>query len=116
MAKECRVDFPNDLIISAKSLEHLGLSELAWSWEEAIRTVEFLCKNNYSILGGDVYLMAEGSLDSTYDSWYFNRNEAKSNQQLIKESSERAIKYINEYHEMNGDDYYYSLVFEQYNK
>jgi len=103
--------FPEELINLAKPLEHLGISEMAWDRENAIKVVEFLYKNNYAIIGGDVYKIVKGNLDSTYDSWYSNRNEAKSNQDFLQESINRAKAYINQYHERNGRDYYYSIVF-----
>jgi len=68
--------------------------------------------SDYAILGGDVYLMKDGILNTTYDSWYFNRNETNSVRKFILESSKRAINYIIQYHDKNGSDYYYSIVFE----
>lgn len=46
-----KVELPKDLIDSAKSLEHIGVSEMAWDWENAIRAIEFLYQCNYAILG-----------------------------------------------------------------
>jgi len=111
MSIDYKANLPEELTNLAKPLNHLGISEIAWDGENAIKVVEFLNKNNYAIIGGDVYKIVDGNLDSTYDSWYFNRNEAKSNQEFLQESMERAITYINQYHEGNGKDYYYSIVF-----
>jgi hypothetical protein len=104
-------DFPEELYSSAKSLEHLGISELAWGWESVIKAIKFLCERNYVILGGDVYQLINGSLKSTYDSWYINKNEVKPNNNFVEESMNKAISYINLYHEKNGTGFYYSIVF-----
>ena len=113
MSIKYKENLPEELINLAKPLEHLGISELAWNWEIAIKVIEFLNKSNYAILGGDVYKMVDGKLDSTYDSWYFNKNETKSNQELLQQSSNRAIIYINQYHYRNSAEYYYSVVFSK---
>ncbi|AQM59813.1 Imm40 family immunity protein [Clostridium baratii] len=104
-------NFPKELIDMSKSLKNIGVLELAWNKENSIKVIDFLNKNNYLILGGDVYKTIDGELNSTYDSWYFNKDKSKSSQELLHESRNRAIEYINKYHEMNGQDYYYSIVF-----
>jgi len=101
---------PKKLINSAKSLEHLGIVELAWDCQNAVMVVEFLCEYNYAILGGDVYRLINGGLESTYDSWYLNKDVTKSREQFVEESKNKAIAYISQYHARNGDDFYYSLV------
>lgn len=106
-------NFPKELIDLAKTLEHLKISELAWDFENAIKVIDFLNQNNCAILGGDVYKIVDENLDSTYDSWYFNRNEAKSNQDFLHGSMIRAITYISKYHENNGNEYYYSIIFSK---
>lgn len=104
-------NFPKELTDLAKSLEHIGISGMAWNLENSIKVIDFLNENNYLILGGDVYKLIDGELNSTYDSWYFDKDKSKSSQELLHESRNRAIEYINKYHEINGQDYYYSIVF-----
>lgn len=103
-------DLPKELSDSAKSLEHIGISEMAWDWQNAIKAVEFLYQCNYVVLGGDVY---NGHLESTYDSWYINKDEAKSREEFIRQARDRAVSYISQYHDTNGDEYYYSIVFDK---
>lgn len=105
--------FPEELFDLAKSLEHLGISEMAWDWQNAIKVVEFLCTCNYAVLGGDVYRLINGNLESTYDSWYINKDEIKSREEFVEEVRNRAISYISQYHDGNGEDYYYSVVFDK---
>lgn len=104
------ITMPKELTESARSLEHLGISELAWNWKSAIKAIEFLSNNNCAILGGDVYDLNDDELNVTSDSWYFNKSEARSDQDYLIESSKRAITYINQYHARNGEDFYYSIV------
>lgn len=105
--------FPIKLLNVAKSLNHLGILDIAWDWESAIMVVEFLSDCNYAVLGGDVYRLNNDSLESTYDSWYLNKDMSKSREQFVEETKSKAISYINQYHEINGDDFYYSVVFEK---
>lgn len=105
-----KADLPRELIASAKSLEHIGISEMAWDWQNAIKAVEFLCQCKYAVLGGDVY---NGNLESTYDSWYINKDDAKSSDEFIKQARDKAISYIKQYHDINGNEFYYSIVFDK---
>jgi hypothetical protein len=104
--------FPQELLNMAKSLEHLGLSEMAWDFETAIRVVEFLYESNYAILGGDVYRLIDGNLYSTYDSWYLNRDETISKPEFIEQSRTKAVSYITNYFDKNNKSFYYSIVFD----
>jgi hypothetical protein len=103
--------FPKELIDSAKSLKHLGSSELAWNWENAQKVIESLSKNNFAILGGDVYCMSEGYLRLTCDSWYYNKHESETYQDYLQNSANRATEYISQYHSKNGNEFYYSIIF-----
>lgn len=105
--------FPDMLLDSAKSLDGIGVLELAWDWKNAIRVVEFLWEHNYAILGGDVYQLSDGKFHSTYDNWYVNKNIKKSKKEFLEETKSKAISYISKYSEMNGDGFYYSIVFEK---
>lgn len=106
------INLPKELVELAVSLKHLGISEIAWNWENVIKIIEYLNKNNCVILGGDVYKLNGSSIEVTYDSWYFNMDEAATKQELLQKSYNRAIAYVNQYHQSNGSKYYYSLVFK----
>ena len=105
-----KLNLPKELIDSAKSLKHIGISEIAWDWQNVIKAVEFLYQCNYAVLGGDVY---NSNLESTYDSWYINKDEAKSRDEFIRQARDKAISYINQYHDTNGNGFYYSIVFDK---
>jgi len=102
---------PNDLLDSAKALKQLGLQEIAWEHNDALRVMECLGDKGYLILGGDVYRLTENSLESTYDSWYINRDNSRSWSEVVRESVEKGISYIAKYRELNGENFLYSIVF-----
>lgn len=117
MKNNCATNFPSNfpelLINSGKSLEHLGILEIAWNWKNAIRVVEFLCMQKYVILGGDVYEFKDDNLHTTYDSWYINKDRKQNEQEFIEETKKKSISYINQYYKQKGENFYYSIVFDK---
>lgn len=103
--------FPKELFNTANSLKHLGISDVAWDWQNAIKVIMLIYKSNHAVLGGDIYRMTNAGLTSTYDSWYFNQANAKSWHEYVAESKDKAISYIKKYHNINGEDFYYSVIF-----
>jgi len=101
--------FPDEVIKNAIDLRCIGIHEFAWRYDYALMAVYALNENNHIILGGDVYNLADkdGFLSSTRDSWYFNKNSIGNN---VAESNEKALDYINKYHNRNGDYFCYSIV------
>jgi hypothetical protein len=108
-------NFPEQLIRTGISLDHLGIIEIAWDKNDAIAAISFLCNSGYIILGGDVYVMDNGCLQYTYDNWFFEPRALKDHQNihnyLIQKSKDKAIHYVNQYYKMNGDKFYYTVVF-----
>lgn len=104
---------PEELLILAKSLQHLGIVELAWDWDNVIKVIDILSESNYAILGGDVYKLNKGKLEAVYDNWYTNKDKGKPIEEFIELSRSRAISYINQYHLRNGNTYYFSIVAEK---
>lgn len=107
------IQLPITVISSAISLKELGITDLAWKWEDIHHVIEFLKKNGYAILGGDVYFIENNQIETTYDSWYINRETGKSWCDYIKESEKVTVDYINEYYSKNGGDFCYSLVYSK---
>lgn len=104
-------DFPMDLLDSGCSLQSVGVSEIAWPYEDAIKVIKFLTSRGYAILGGDVYLRSDGKLTSTCDSWYATKDMSMPWEQFVVESMRIAVSYIELYHERNGGGFLYSIVF-----
>lgn len=105
-------NFPEELLVKSKNLKKIGICALAWNWEDAIKVAEFLCSNNYSLLGGDVYKLSKDELEATFDNWYINEDITKSWSENIMLSKNRAIEYIRQYHDRSGENFYYSFVFK----
>jgi len=100
---------PKELIKVGHSLESLGISEIAWESQDALKAIDFLASKGFAILGGDVYTYDKKGIQSTYDSWYINKKVSES---FIQESRKKAFDYIIEYVKDNGCNYLYSIVFE----
>ncbi|HOA81849.1 Imm40 family immunity protein [Acetivibrio saccincola] len=100
---------PKELLSAGHNLEFMGISEMAWRSQDALKVIDFLANKGYVILGGDVYTCDKNGIDSTYDSWFTNRTIGGS---IIEESRNKAFEYINEYCKNNGDSYLYSIIFE----
>ena len=92
-----------------KSLDDMGMSEIAWKSQDALKVIDFLAKKGNTILGGDVYTYSENEIESTYDSWYSNKSISEN---VVQESRDKAFEYITEYNKNNGDNYLYSIIFE----
>lgn len=98
---------PNSLIDKGIHLDkHLGINEYAWRYSEIIDVINLVSENNLKILGGDVYFFYKDTIRVTYDNWFVS---SKSQEESISYS----LKYINEYHNNNGDDYIYSIVVKE---
>jgi hypothetical protein len=96
--KECI--FPKKLMEKVINLEKLGVVEIAWQKETAVEVIDFLCDNNYVILGGDVYQydIESNDINPTVDGWYTNQKDSTDWFQFVKESKIKAIDYINTYY------------------
>lgn len=101
---------PQNLLEVGISLESIGIAELAWESKPALDVIEFLSGNGFHILGGDVYSYRENSVDSTYDSWYYNETNCNDS---VENSKKRAMEYIVDYSNLNGDGYLYSIIFKK---
>ncbi|MEK5389039.1 Imm40 family immunity protein [Margalitia sp. FSL K6-0131] len=107
------IQLPNTIKSLAISLDELGITDLAWKWGDVQHVIEFLKQNDFAILGGDVYIIENNQINTTYDSWYINRGPGESWYDYINECEKKTIEYINEYHFKNGDNYCYSLVYNK---
>ncbi len=100
---------PDELQRTAYPLEEFGVNEYAWNYEEVKKVIVSLAEQKYAILGGDVWKKEGTSFISTYDGWYLNYGSL-SWDDYIEQSKEKALAYIDFYHDRNGDDYYYVPV------
>ncbi|MDO4774450.1 MAG: Imm40 family immunity protein [Aerococcaceae bacterium] len=83
--------------------EQFGVSEYAWTYEDILSICLIIQQENLIILGGDVYAYANGTIQSTYDSWCY---EGESSQDSVV----KTIEYMNRYVERNGENFLFVLV------
>jgi hypothetical protein len=101
--------FPKDLLQSAKSLSDLGIADVAWQYEDAVKALDWYISHSYAILGGDVYRSEGEYFIITYDSWYINQEKLPW-EQYVQISRNKAFSYMETYFQRNGNNYYYTLV------
>jgi hypothetical protein len=101
-------EIPIDLLKNSISLEELGIYELAWKRESAIKVIDNLFNNEYLILGGDVYSIKQ-EVNLTYDNWFIV-HEGQDMDKFATYTKQKAVKYINDYYNLNGDEFCYSIV------
>lgn len=100
---------PTEILRVGKSLDDMGISEITWKSQDALKVIDYLAKKGNTILSGDFYTYSENEIEPTYDSWYSNKSIREN---VVKESRGKAFEYITEYNKNNGDDYLYSIIFE----
>ena len=95
------MDIPEQLKGKEISLSSIGLSEVAWKYEDALSLIEYCEKNKIFILGGDVLAKEDNKYRHNYDNWYFDKDQGN-----YKDSINKTKKYITNY--PKGD---YAFVF-----
>ena len=87
------------------SLKLLGINEYAWDYKNITDIISLLREKKISILGGDVYIVKNVIINTTFDSWYF---DTKSDADY-EDSYKKAIDYINIF-ETKEEKYIYSII------
>jgi hypothetical protein len=80
--------------VRARSLEALGLNEVAWTQEDALQVLDQLRGMPVAILGGDVYSSKTGHLMPTYDNWCCDRHADEDFAAFAARSQRVAAEYI----------------------
>lgn len=84
------------------SLEESGIHDIAFPRQEALRVVQTCRILGISILGGDVYHKNDSAIELSYDNWYYDKNPVVSDLENIRQSCNRAERYIKNYHDHSG--------------
>lgn len=92
-------------INEALSLSAIGINEYAWNYNSIVEIIPILREKRIPILGGDVYIIKNGIIKQTCDSWYYNVKIDCD----YEGSYKRTIDYINIF-EGKEDKYVYSIV------
>ena len=112
MTKEMSKLVPLSIYEKGIDLEpYLGVKEIAWDVDNALKVIDFLIGQKYFILGGDVYSIKNQLIQPTYDSWYILKEECIND---INDAGNKAKEYILDYYKSNGGNYLYSIVLDAY--
>ncbi|MBL1321703.1 MAG: hypothetical protein COA63_011675 [Methylophaga sp.] len=95
------MDIPVELQDKKISLSSIGLSEVAWKYEDAIKLIVYFENNKIFILGGDVLVKDGDKYRHNNDNWYLDKEQGS-----YEDSIKKATNYIANY--PKGD---YAFVF-----
>lgn len=101
----------SDRTLKSVSLELLGVNGFAYPRKEALKIVNEYFNSNKPILGGDVYKLVNGRIESTSDSWYCNRKESETLYDYVGRSYHITCDYIRNYPDKTNT--FFSIVIEQ---
>ncbi|MDP3391861.1 MAG: Imm40 family immunity protein [Methylococcaceae bacterium] len=92
-----------DMILGVgRSLEDVGVRNWALSREAALAALIKFSEIGIAVLGGDVYSINDGVVESNYDNWYCNRDNHESNSAYVERSIAAARNYIENYRAPEG--------------
>jgi len=101
---------PKSLLSQARSLEHLGLKEVAWPRGVVLEVLQAVQSSGAAILGGDVYADEGGVLLSRFEGWHCDRSRGESLPRYVRRSWKEARDYIGRYPTAPHRDMYFVLV------
>lgn len=96
----------NDFIKHGYSLASVGVNEYAYDFATSLKILEFVKSRNWIVLGGDVYLKNHGSIDATFDNWYYNPVGKLDSENSIS----KAIDYLTKYNSIRKNAIYTIVV------
>jgi len=94
---EIQQKLPKALCSRAKSLESLGLQEVAWTKSDALELLAQLEGSAISVLGGDVYSTSSGRLKPAYENWFCERRSEEELQAYAERSQHVAVAFLRAY-------------------
>ena len=83
------------------SLTSIGLSEVAWQFDDALLFINDCEKTSVFILGGDVLSKEENEYRHNYDNWYVDTKQSE-----LEDSVKKAREYVSNYPKGN-----YAFIF-----
>ena len=101
----------SDRTLKSVSLDLLGVNDFAYPRKEALKIANGYFNSNTPILGGDVYKLVNGRIESTSDSWYCDRKESESPYDYVVRSYHTTCDYIRNYPAKTNT--FFSIVIEQ---
>lgn len=93
------------------SLESIGVSGFAYTKDKALEIATNCRNSNKAILGGDVYLLKKGHIESTSASWYCERNDNETPADYVTRSYKETIDYLSHY--PDNTEFLFSFVTDE---
>src|SRR5437667_12482218 len=103
--------FPKELLNQATSFEEGGNIMIAWRSESIKAVIHWITKKNAVILGGRMFLDAEGVIFFSGLEWSVERNELDWNE-FVQKSAELSLAFI-EKNQVHHEKYLYALDFAE---
>jgi hypothetical protein len=101
---------PQQLRRHARSLDQLGIDDVAWTKEDARRVLDSIRGSNIAVLGGDVFKEHSDGLEPAYDNWHCDRVQGESLTDYATRSLEHAWSYVERYPPEPTHNEYFRLV------
>lgn len=83
---------PKELLGKEINLQPMGLNEVAWLYDDALKFISHCENNSIFILGGDVLSKDDKEYRHNYDNWSFEPEQGNYKDSIIKTKD-----YINNY-------------------
>jgi hypothetical protein len=87
----------DEILSIGRSLKDIGIRNWALNKECALVALDQLAVAGIAVLGGDVYLEHDKTLQSNYDNWYCQRENGESNAAFVKRSIMYSRAYVSNY-------------------
>ena len=82
-------------------------TEYAWKYEDFPEILRYFQNQGWIVLGGDILTL---ELTHTLDNWYYNPESGLSEEENVLLSCETAERYLGNYRNRKGSDYYIVFV------
>lgn len=98
------------LSTSGLSLDSLGLRDVALLRSDALIAINALRKAGRAILGGDVYYLRNGRVESALANWYVDPKSDEYPASYLQRSWDAAENYVKAYPDNPGVEPLFSMV------
>ncbi len=108
-----RLMVPVDLWSKAESLSVIGVEEMAWHPEDAVKVLELLRPTEIAVLGGDVYVKRTGRFEPSYENWHVERDPQEMPSLFAARSQSIAREYLAKLRESGAGERWVTLVLSE---
>lgn len=98
------------LVEKGVSLHEIGVNDFSLRREDALLLCALLEKASLPILGGDVYHLNQGTIEITYDNWFFSQHEGEKYENYKKRTVVESKVFIEKYMPTK-DNILFNIVF-----